>query len=119
MKRKMDHETECRITEAERAIDKISAEGVHTIIVGHDGPFMMSIHTQPLSDGPRTHDTEWARVEAQRINLDGFLTNVHAIAAVARRRLPGVIVYNCRCTCCSNGLDEIADADLDKYAEAA
>jgi hypothetical protein len=108
-----------RLEEAKRLLDKIPGMSVKALIVGHDLNHMMSVHMTPLPDGKTTPDTVWAAREDLRINLNTYRTNIYAIAAVACLRWPKVKVYDCKCTCCCDGLEEVSHESVASFAKLA
>lgn len=120
----MDEERRGRLGEAKRVITRIrEALGhesrVSVLIVGHDLSYMVSVHQGFLPDGEATLDTEWRQRETKRFDLEGVGTNVFAIAAAARVHWPDVEVYDCHCTCCTDGLTVVSENDIARYTESA
>lgn len=84
------------------------------IVTGIDVKDIVQFFNCDMPDGEATQDTTWSKLSELRFNSpggnEGF--NAFALAAAARERWPEVKVYDCKCTCCVDGLDLVTDENI-------
>ncbi len=85
------------------------------IVAGYDLRFMVQFFDQPMPDGENTRDTVWSQMSRIRFYAGDRGFNPFALAAAAQNRWPSVMVWDCHCTCCCDGLNLIGEADIKEY----